>query len=540
MFLFDRRCAFVFAHYDDSILDAAQAMMRCGPGSIDLVLCSAVPRRNLSSLKYRPPLLALRRTAAYRTLIARTRGRAIDGGWDLTCGYSDPWTAMDARVAEHEDVCRSLSIATAGLGDLDSQYGESKTATQVAALSAAIGHLRENDIEVVVTHGPWAGHPDHARASRLAMSAARAVGIPVVTVCDRPYTDCSDGCVRNTSVGEHTTTTLDDDEWQTKHEAVEKYAGQLIALTASFGDDWARRSRLAVECLHGDVTRSDARPRTVSVVIPVYNARDVIDVQLDALAKQDYDGRFEVVISDNGSTDGLTEYLSDHRWTDSLSVRVVDASARRGAAFARNVGASHASGEFVAFCDADDEVHPGWLRALTEAAPKFDIVTTAVEGESLNPRKRRWAVLESGEDFQLKTTLPTAVGGSTGCWKTVFEALDGYSEDWEANEDVDFSWRAQMRGYTVGHVPRALVAVRYRTGARDGYRQGVARGMSMARLTKAYPNSGLPEPSFASLGGDVAKILWSNPVFFDVPPEEWGLVVGIIVGLGRGKLRYRA
>ena len=229
--VFERRCAFVFAHYDDSILDAAQAMMRCAPGSIDIVLCSGVPERT-------------------------SRGRTVEGSWDLTCGYPDPWTAMEARVAEHDNVCRSFSIATAGLGDLDSQYGTSGSATRLAARTAAVAHLRANDIEVVVTHGPWATHPDHVRASRLAISAAQAVGVPVMTVCDRPYTDCSDGCTRASFVGNHMTTTLDDDQWRTKSDAVGKYAGQLVALTASFGEGWADRSRLGVECAHEDVTRS--------------------------------------------------------------------------------------------------------------------------------------------------------------------------------------------------------------------------------------------------------------------------------------------
>ena len=46
------------------------------------------------------------------------------------------------------------------------------------------------------------------------------------------------------------------------------------------------------------------------------------------------------------------------------SLDVVDATRRVGSNTARNVGAKHARGDFLLFIDADDEVDPGWLRAM--------------------------------------------------------------------------------------------------------------------------------------------------------------------------------
>jgi glycosyltransferase involved in cell wall biosynthesis len=85
----------------------------------------------------------------------------------------------------------------------------------------------------------------------------------------------------------------------------------------------------------------------VSVVIPAYNAMDHIGEQLNALSSQDYDGAFEVVVADNGSTDGLAHFITNHPSTDTLSLRLVDASAGRGGGYARNDVVAAYNGDFI-------------------------------------------------------------------------------------------------------------------------------------------------------------------------------------------------
>jgi len=76
----------------------------------------------------------------------------------------------------------------------------------------------------------------------------------------------------------------------------------------------------------------------ISVVLPLYNAARVVGGQLDALAGQAYSGAWELIVADNGSTDGSPAIVE--RWRDRIpSMRVIDASIRRGAAAARNLGA---------------------------------------------------------------------------------------------------------------------------------------------------------------------------------------------------------
>ena len=96
----------------------------------------------------------------------------------------------------------------------------------------------------------------------------------------------------------------------------------------------------------------------VSVVIPARNAARTLDAQLQALAAQRFPAEWEVLVSDNGSTDATRAVAVE--WAGRIPLlRVIDASARPGASAARNLGAAAAHGELLLFCDADDVVADG-------------------------------------------------------------------------------------------------------------------------------------------------------------------------------------
>lgn len=91
------------------------------------------------------------------------------------------------------------------------------------------------------------------------------------------------------------------------------------------------------------------RPR-VSVVIPVYNGQGTIARAINSVLKQDFRQSREVIVVDDGSTDGTADIL--HRF--GRVIRVVHQE-NRGLSAARNAGIATAHGEFVALLDADDE-----------------------------------------------------------------------------------------------------------------------------------------------------------------------------------------
>lgn len=91
----------------------------------------------------------------------------------------------------------------------------------------------------------------------------------------------------------------------------------------------------------------------ISVIIPTYNRIATLPQAMDSVLNQTY-GNLELIVVDDGSTDGTQEYvrgLSDKR------VRYVKGDGNRGPAAARNLGVKLARGEYIAFQDSDDEWH---------------------------------------------------------------------------------------------------------------------------------------------------------------------------------------
>ena len=76
---------------------------------------------------------------------------------------------------------------------------------------------------------------------------------------------------------------------------------------------------------------------------------------------------------DNGSTDDSAKVAA--AWSDRIpGLRVLDASSVKGSAAARNLAASQATGDKLAFCDHDDVVQPGWVAAMAGALDAHDLV----------------------------------------------------------------------------------------------------------------------------------------------------------------------
>src|SRR5882724_11393662 len=94
----------------------------------------------------------------------------------------------------------------------------------------------------------------------------------------------------------------------------------------------------------------------LSVVVPTYNRRDRLARVLAALERQNTPAsQFEVVVVDDGSTDGTSDWLASFKCSYALQrVQLTNG----GPARARNVGVERAAGEIVLFIDDDVEPTP--------------------------------------------------------------------------------------------------------------------------------------------------------------------------------------
>ena len=138
----------------------------------------------------------------------------------------------------------------------------------------------------------------------------------------------------------------------------------------------------------------------LSVILPCYNGAETIAVQLNALVQQQWSEDWEVIVVNNGSTDNSVEIVEEYR--DRLPLRIVNAHTppepRLGVTHSYNVGIKAAIGNAIAFCEADDEVTPGWLGAMAEALTHHDLVDGPLDYVKLNPD---WLIDAFGNGSQL-------------------------------------------------------------------------------------------------------------------------------------------
>jgi len=188
-----------------------------------------------------------------------------------------------------------------------------------------------------------------------------------------------------------------------------------------------------------------------SVIVPAHNAVSTLGRTLEALAAQDLDEPFEVIVVDDGSHDATAALAED------AGVRVVRHAESLGPGPARNSGAEVAKGEALAFTDADCYPTPSWLREALAALEHADLVQGAVRPDpevAPMPFDRTvWVVAEVG----LYETANLIVRRD---W---FERLGGF-EDWlgarigkPLAEDVWLGWRLRRAGARSAFSAEALV-----------------------------------------------------------------------------------
>lgn len=200
----------------------------------------------------------------------------------------------------------------------------------------------------------------------------------------------------------------------------------------------------------------------ISVVIPVLDGADTIAVQLDALARQRTTCTWELVVADNGSTDGTAEVVQAHPLGETVDVRIVDASAAKGVNVARNVGAAAATGHLLLFCDADDRVGDDWIESYRSA---LRVGGAVAAGGPLD----RWTDADERVGRGVTLTAPaevapgfvTAWGSNMAFSRDVWQLLGGFDEGFRGGYDeVDLFARAFLQGVPFVWVEGARV--RYR------------------------------------------------------------------------------
>ena len=118
----------------------------------------------------------------------------------------------------------------------------------------------------------------------------------------------------------------------------------------------------------------------LSIILPTYNRKYIIEKMIDSVLGQDF-GNFELIVVDDGSTDGSARMLEE-RYSDNR-LRIIEKK-NNGVSSARNVGISMARGEWIMFVDSDDYLLDGFFGDIYKTLNKYDADVLVYGGYSID------------------------------------------------------------------------------------------------------------------------------------------------------------
>lgn len=265
----------------------------------------------------------------------------------------------------------------------------------------------------------------------------------------------------------------------------------------------------------------------VSVIIPTWNGRALLELVMPSLERQAYRD-FETLIVDNGSSDGTAEHVREH-WPWAQLVALPE---NVGFASGVNAGIARARGEFVALVNNDMELHADFLGELVtalDAAPGAAAATAkmlgfddrgAIDGTG---DMLRWSgvVMPRGRgerdrgQYDDATEVFSACGGAALYRRAAFDDVGPFDDAFFAQmEDVDWGFRARLLGYGCRYVPGAVVyhkgsASMRRGGRPDPWFWGLPVRNCIWMWSKNYPRDALLRNAHLLLAHELAGLYFA-------------------------------
>jgi GT2 family glycosyltransferase len=241
------------------------------------------------------------------------------------------------------------------------------------------------------------------------------------------------------------------------------------------------------------ITREPDSAPQVSIIIPLFNQAPLTEACLSALQRSTPQGRYELILVDNGSMDGTPALLE--RWQHAATI--IRNHENHGFARACNQGARAARGEYLLFLNNDTEVTDGWLEALLRVV-KQDASVAAVGSKLLYPdgTLQHAGVLLVDDQQQgdplvgrhlyqrmpgnhppanVMRTLQALTAACLLVRRQDFKAVSGFDEGyWNGYEDLDLCLKLAAAGKRLVYQPLSVVTHHESQSGPERFRQAAA------------------------------------------------------------------
>jgi succinoglycan biosynthesis protein ExoA len=288
----------------------------------------------------------------------------------------------------------------------------------------------------------------------------------------------------------------------------------------------------------------------ISIVVPVRNEAQTIEMVLRDLLEQNYDAnRFEVIVADGLSTDSTRDIVE--RLQQGHSNLQLLENPRRLASAGRNLGIQASSGDIVLIIDGHCDLEtPDYLTRLADVFTRsgadcvgrpqpLDIQGAAPVQRAIAAARSSWLghhpdsyVYSATERFVRPQSVAVAYR------RSVIEAIGPFDEDFDACEDVEFNTRVERAGFRCFLSPQIRVRYHPRTSLSGLFRQLARYGRGRMRLLRKYPETfSWPcfLPPLCVLGAVLGPaLLWFGAWWAGVYLAALGMYLGIVLATSAG------
>ena len=249
-----------------------------------------------------------------------------------------------------------------------------------------------------------------------------------------------------------------------------------------------------------------------TVVVAAYNAASTIGDCLSSIRELNYPN-FETIVVDDGSTDSTSEIANQD------GVRTIRIE-HKGLAAARNAGVDAASGEVIAFIDADARADRDWLYHLIETIKRRDAAAAAGPNFAPNPQSARAAAMAAAPGLPQEVRagddrLAQLCGCNMAITKAALIKAGGFDPMFtNAGDDVDLSWRLTESTETLAYAPGAVVIHERRATLAAYLRQQRGYGTGEGLLFRKYPLRSADQEGMYAGASSIGALLGGGRVYY--------------------------